>query len=235
MNGNGNMDTSRSPLGATLGLAAQPEAGVNPELVAVVAAALTLARRLGQTRGGLGGALQSGPSAWWAVGHVVQQGTTWWRMPMPEQTVSPSLQLRLRAVVDGHAVLVEIGDARVSPISVRVDGQLFQVKLEFDTPATDFEPGARRPARAPLLTTPAAGHPPNHVLGQRDVKAPMPGTILEVVVRPGDQVVARQTLCWLEAMKMRNAIRAPRSGVIASVDIRDGQVVAKGDLLFTFA
>ena len=45
----------------------------------------------------------------------------------------------------------------------------------------------------------------------------------------------RQTLCSLEAMKMKNAVRSPRDGVIGSVEVYEGQTVSHGDVLFTFA
>jgi len=63
----------------------------------------------------------------------------------------------------------------------------------------------------------------------------MPGTILEVYVSPGDRVAYRQDLCTLEAMKMKNAIRAPREGVILEVRVQPNQTVAYGDILFVFA
>jgi biotin carboxyl carrier protein len=63
----------------------------------------------------------------------------------------------------------------------------------------------------------------------------MPGNILGIAVKPGDEVGFRQQLCSLEAMKMKNAIRSPRDGVIASVEVSEGQAVAHGDVLFTFA
>lgn len=63
----------------------------------------------------------------------------------------------------------------------------------------------------------------------------MPGNIIRIGVQAGDSVSVGQTLCFLEAMKMQNAIRSPREGVIASVDVDEGTAVAHGDKLFTFA
>ncbi len=66
------------------------------------------------------------------------------------------------------------------------------------------------------------------------VRAPMPGHIVDIVVKPGDEVSVGQTLCSLEAMKMKNAIRSPRDGLIAGVEVTTGQAVAHGDILVTF-
>ncbi len=61
----------------------------------------------------------------------------------------------------------------------------------------------------------------------------MPGTILDIAVKVGETVKYGQQLCALEAMKMKNAIRTPKDGVIASVNVNEGQTVAYGTLLFT--
>ncbi|MFQ5434148.1 MAG: acetyl-CoA carboxylase biotin carboxyl carrier protein subunit [Anaerolineae bacterium] len=67
------------------------------------------------------------------------------------------------------------------------------------------------------------------------VTAPMPGNIIRIAVKPGDTVAVGQTLCYLEAMKMENAIRSPRDGVIERVVVGEGTAVSHGDPLFTLA
>lgn len=64
-----------------------------------------------------------------------------------------------------------------------------------------------------------------------DVKAPMPGIILEIQVEPGDAVSKGDTLLILEAMKMENAILSPKDGVIKSVMSETGDTVDKNKLL----
>jgi biotin carboxyl carrier protein len=64
-----------------------------------------------------------------------------------------------------------------------------------------------------------------------DVKAPMPGIILEIQVKPGDVVSKGDTLLILEAMKMENAILSPKDGVIKSVMSETGDTVDKNKLL----
>jgi len=240
VSGHGDVSMIRSPVGANINLAAQPAAEIDPEVVAVIGAALAFARRLRPARTGLGAALQLGPGAWWVAGQVSQQDITWWRMPRREQAILASPNLRIKVVVNGHSYQVEVGDPCLSPVSVNVDGQLYQVALEPDTSSLAPVPAPGQAARpsppdvAPALGTPASASTSGHPLNQRHVKAPMPGTILDIAVKPGDRVSTRQTLCWLEAMKMKNAIRAPRAGVIASVHVCDGQAVASRDVLFTF-
>jgi biotin carboxyl carrier protein len=64
-----------------------------------------------------------------------------------------------------------------------------------------------------------------------DIKAPMPGLILDVSVKPGDVVNEGDYLLVLEAMKMENALTAPRDGVVKAVSIKKGDTVDKGELL----
>lgn len=63
------------------------------------------------------------------------------------------------------------------------------------------------------------------------LKAPMPGKILEVMVKTGDTVKAGDTLLILEAMKMQNAILASTKGIIKKVLVKEGDATSKSDLL----
>ncbi|MFM8999149.1 MAG: acetyl/propionyl/methylcrotonyl-CoA carboxylase subunit alpha [Actinomycetota bacterium] len=80
---------------------------------------------------------------------------------------------------------------------------------------------------APLLRH--AGH---HGAGVHSViAAPMQGTIVRVLVEPGQEIEAGDVLCILEAMKMENAIPAPREGTVSDLPIEAGQVVQAGQTL----
>ncbi len=59
----------------------------------------------------------------------------------------------------------------------------------------------------------------------QSLTAPMPGTVIKVLVAAGDAVRAGSTLLILEAMKMEWPLRAPRDGVVASVACREGDLV----------
>jgi biotin carboxyl carrier protein len=76
------------------------------------------------------------------------------------------------------------------------------------------------------------------VIAKEDAKAvyaPIPGVIIAVSVEPGVKVEVGQEICILEAMKMKNIIRAPRDGEIAAVRVTAGQHVKHHDLLVEFA
>lgn len=67
-----------------------------------------------------------------------------------------------------------------------------------------------------------------------DIKAPMPGLILEINVSEGQEVNEDDSLLILEAMKMENVLTSPREGVIKSVKVNQGETVDKNALLIEF-
>ncbi len=68
----------------------------------------------------------------------------------------------------------------------------------------------------------------------KDLKAPMPGLVLEVAVRNGQEVEEGDTLLVLEAMKMENVIKASAPGVVSDVKVAAGDSVEKGQILVGF-
>jgi acetyl/propionyl-CoA carboxylase alpha subunit len=63
------------------------------------------------------------------------------------------------------------------------------------------------------------------------VTAPMPGTVIRVLVAPGDRVAARQPLAVLEAMKMETPVVAPYDATVGAVHVGEGEAVAGGAAL----
>lgn len=66
---------------------------------------------------------------------------------------------------------------------------------------------------------------------EKEVKAPMPGLILHIAVREGQEVNKGDALLTLEAMKMENVIKAPVAGIISGIRIEEQQSVEKNQLL----
>jgi Acetyl/propionyl-CoA carboxylase, alpha subunit len=73
-----------------------------------------------------------------------------------------------------------------------------------------------------------AGAKVNHV------RAPMPGLIISLKVKNGDEVKTGDTLLILEAMKMENIIKAPGDAIVKSVKVSMGQGVEKNQVLIEF-
>ena len=68
----------------------------------------------------------------------------------------------------------------------------------------------------------------------RQLKAAMPGLVIEVKVKPGDKVTKGQPLLLLEAMKMENIIKAQWEATVKAVHVSGGMSVEKGDKLLEF-
>jgi biotin carboxyl carrier protein len=67
--------------------------------------------------------------------------------------------------------------------------------------------------------------------GEQRITAPMPGKVLRILARAGDQVTLRQPLIVIEAMKMENELASPKAGRIKEVAVSEGQSVEGGRLL----
>lgn len=68
----------------------------------------------------------------------------------------------------------------------------------------------------------------------KEVKAPMPGLVLDVVINQGDTVKKGDNLLILEAMKMENNIKSPSDGIVKSVSVTKGKTVEKNEVLVMF-
>jgi acetyl-CoA/propionyl-CoA carboxylase, biotin carboxylase, biotin carboxyl carrier protein len=110
------------------------------------------------------------------------------------------------------------GEGRPADILVEVDGRRVPVRI-FDE-RRDVAP---RPPEA------HDAHGGEHVHGE--IRAPMQGTIIKVLVEKGQQIRAGEVVCILEAMKMENHIPSTRDGEVTDLPIRAGQVVETGQTL----
>jgi acetyl-CoA/propionyl-CoA carboxylase biotin carboxyl carrier protein len=131
----------------------------------------------------------------------------------------------------------ESGEERVArDVTAEVDGRRYQIKLWL--PAAALAPGAG-PARPALpgarAARPARSRAAAAQSGSGTVSVPMQGTIVKVLVAPGDTVEVGQTLCVLEAMKMENAITADRDGTVQEVRVKAGDAVGPGDVVAIIA
>ena len=116
---------------------------------------------------------------------------------------------------------------------VEVERGVAQVTDEYDyvAPAAPVA-AAPAPVAVPVAAPAAApaAAPVAAAAGEK-LNAPMPGTILNVLVKVGDTVTEGQNLMVLEAMKMENEMLAPKAGKVVQIAVTKGQSVATGDLL----
>ncbi len=71
--------------------------------------------------------------------------------------------------------------------------------------------------------------------GPKPLVAPMPGLVVRINVKPGDEVQAGQALVVMEAMKMENELRSPSSGSVEAIRVQPGAAVEKGAVLIELA
>lgn len=110
---------------------------------------------------------------------------------------------------------------------VNVNGSLYEIEVEeMDASAVSAASAAPAAPKAPVAAAPAAG---------AQVKAPMPGNILDVKVQAGQTVKKGDVLVILEAMKMENEIQAPCDGKITGMNVRKGDTVETQALICTIA
>lgn len=124
-------------------------------------------------------------------------------------------------VHEGRAYACELVDLDLPAkrLTVRVNGRRFALALEDDTDALVRQLGLG-------VAEAAAG---------KDVYAPMPGLVLEVLAEPGQAVAAGDRLLVLEAMKMENSLTAEADGTISAVHVATGDAVEKRQLLIELA
>jgi biotin carboxyl carrier protein len=94
-------------------------------------------------------------------------------------------------------------------------------------PAVVAKPSPVAPAPTPAPKPAATPAPANAT----EIKAPMPGVVLEVKVSEGQSVKAGDELISFEAMKMENSVQAPKSGTIKEIRVNNGQTIAAGQTL----
>lgn len=126
---------------------------------------------------------------------------------------------------------------------IAIDGKEYLVEMEeiggvqqpVQAPVAAADPVAAPVAAPAEQAAPAPAAAPVSAASGDAMTAPMPGTILRVLVNIGDEVKENQPLMILEAMKMENEVVANHAGKVAGIHVNQGQVVNAGDALITIA
>jgi biotin carboxyl carrier protein len=116
-------------------------------------------------------------------------------------------------LLNGKSFEVRVTPAPTGALSLQTDHQEFTAEL--------LDPRAWRARRHGAL----------EAEGRQQVVAPMPGKIIRVLVQAGEKVEAGQGLIVVEAMKMQNEIRSPKSGTVQRLHAKEGQPVNAGEVL----
>ena len=132
--------------------------------------------------------------------------------------------------INGNQYEVDILGFEENTAKVEVNGTQYNVEVQRDLQMTKTPTLVRAEPPKPL---PRESRIPKSqsITSNVSIKAPLPGTILSVLVKPGDKVTMGQKLLTMEAMKMENNVLSEKDGTIRVVNVKPGQNVAQNDIL----
>jgi biotin carboxyl carrier protein len=134
--------------------------------------------------------------------------------------------------LDGRDMEVDAVLARPDVLSLRIGNLAYEIKLERVASDLHLWVGSTRFAaevRDPRSLRGRARTGDDQ--GPRKIAAPMPGKVVRLMVREGDEVEAGAGVAVVEAMKMQNEIKSPKKGTVQKILISEGATVNAGDVL----
>ena len=136
----------------------------------------------------------------------------------------------------GNKYAVEVGEIEDNMIDVTVNGAPYKVELDMELKPRTVKPVVQvaAPPKVQAAAPAQKVAPAAPTGGGGTLTSPLPGTVLDVFVRPGDAVKVGQRLLLLEAMKMENNIDADRDGVVKEVKVSKSDAVMEGQVLVVF-
>ena len=139
--------------------------------------------------------------------------------------------------LNGAEYKCAVEEIEAGKTKVTVNGKVYEVETEAAAPAAKPvakpAPVVPKPAPAPAAAPkaePKANSQEPTAAGQQ-VKSPLPGSVIKVLVSEGQAVKKGDTLLTLESMKMENAIMAEADGTVKQIAVTPGQNVMQDDLL----
>lgn len=135
--------------------------------------------------------------------------------------------------INGNQYNAEVVSIEDNIAEIEINGVKYSVQVE-----KDIQP-VKTPKLVRSVSVPSTdSHPsiaktssPSAPKGTGTIKSPLPGVILDLLVKKGDTVKVGQRLLVLEAMKMENNIEADKAGVVVSIAKNKGDSVMEGDIL----
>lgn len=134
---------------------------------------------------------------------------------------------KFKFTIRGNNYEVEIKNFEDGVAKLEVNGTAYKVELESET-TVQKTPVLRRPA--------VKRHKDAHEIKKSEgnvfkVKAPLPGNIMQIFVKPGDEVKKDDPLLLYEAMKMENKMLSEKDGTVTSVKVAVGDSVLQEDVV----
>jgi biotin carboxyl carrier protein len=133
---------------------------------------------------------------------------------------------RFKFTIRGHDYDVEVMSLEGQVARVEVNGTKYKVEIHTE----------KRTSKTPKLVRKEVPRPKDsHVIKKdaslQQVKAPLPGVIMQLKVNVGDEVKRGDTLLIYEAMKMENSLASEREGTVKSIKVNAGDSILQGDVL----
>ncbi len=129
--------------------------------------------------------------------------------------------------INGNTYNVAVDEDTPGILEVEVNGTPYKVEVE-----SKLKPLMVKPITKPVQTHETVAKPaPSHDVTA--IVSPLPGAILDICVKVGDEVKVGQKVAVLEAMKMENDINADKAGKVASIKVSKGDTVLEGAVIMT--
>lgn len=162
--------------------------------------------------------------------------------------------MKLKALIGDREeeLVIKVADGRVT---AEVGGRVYDLEVREPQPGSflfflntdvhecrvserakeDFEVSFRGRSYAVTIVDPkrlrSGQNSDRHHHGVAEILAPMPGKVVRVQIEAGAEVEKGTGLVVVEAMKMQNEMKSPRSGVVVSINVKPGDTVNAGDVL----
>ena len=141
----------------------------------------------------------------------------------------------ITAEIDGRPYELEVRESAGGVLLIKNGTSVYRCRVEAKRDTGKYEVGVRGRSYPVSIIDPkrlrssenAAGH--GH--GAAEIVSPMPGKVVRVLVEQGDTVEAGAGIVVVEAMKMQNEMKAPKAGVVVSINAAAGATVNAGDVL----
>jgi len=133
--------------------------------------------------------------------------------------------------INGKPFGVNIKNMTDEKAVVEVNGAVYEVEIIHEPRAPKAPELVHKPKSREVQNEPSKTKAPQRSTSSGSLKAPLPGLILEILVKKGDTVKYGQNVLRMEAMKMENNIQANREGVIKSINVKVGDSVLEGDVM----
>jgi glutaconyl-CoA/methylmalonyl-CoA decarboxylase subunit gamma len=138
---------------------------------------------------------------------------------------------KFKFTIHGNDYNVEILNFEDNVAEIDVNGAVYKVQVHQEIKSTKTPRLVRAKVEpSQVAAVPKTSKPDEHK-GAGVIKAPLPGTIIQVQVKTGDKVKIGDRLLIMEAMKMENNINADKEGAVKEIKVKEGDSVLEGDVL----